>query len=224
MDAHEHALLRHAPAEGRAGQQPGGVCVVEHLVKRRRAPLYRPFALGVAPAKPCTTTNGRRYAKSRRTCIERDGGAQAISQFAGIGYSPRVVALADSCCGRSSSASRRRWNLPSARSRNQARGACAHREWLLFSTRMVCGRTPLGRSRVQPPAWNKGVPIVVNRVRPGWKGSGRGATLMQPGVWEQGRRAVGPAALGSAGGDAGREGGGTAAADLVLRRRRQSRR
>ena len=39
---------------------------------------------------------------------------------------------------------------------------------------------------VKPPAWNKGVPIVVNRVRPGWKWPTRGGALIQPGVWEQG--------------------------------------
>ena len=40
---------------------------------------------------------------------------------------------------------------------------------------------------MKPPAWNKGVPIVVNRVRPGWKWQWpRGGALIQPGVWEQG--------------------------------------
>merc|ERR1711965_870447 len=40
---------------------------------------------------------------------------------------------------------------------------------------------------VKPPAWNKGVPIVVNRVRPGWKWPTRGGALIQPGGWEQGK-------------------------------------
>ena len=57
---------------------------------------------------------------------------------------------------------------------------------------------------LEPPAWNKGVPIVVNRVRPGWKWPTRGGALIQPGGVgaREAARVEREAALGSARGDA----------------------
>ena len=73
-------------------------CVRHFLVKRRRALLYIAyFALGVAPAK---AVHHDKWTALRQKPADLGGirtrrrRAQAISQFAGIGYSPRVVALA----------------------------------------------------------------------------------------------------------------------------------
>ena len=73
-------------------------CVRHFLVKRRRALLYVAyFALGVAPAK---AVHHDKWTALRQKPADLGGirtrrrRAQAISQFAGIGYSPRVVALA----------------------------------------------------------------------------------------------------------------------------------
>ena len=87
------------PKELPANNQTTFVACVRHfLVKRRRALLYVAyFALGVAPAK---AVHHDKWTALRQKPADLGGirmrrrRAQAISQFAGIGYSPRVVALA----------------------------------------------------------------------------------------------------------------------------------
>ena len=93
-------------------------CVRHFLVKRRRALLYIAyFALGVAPAK---AVHHDKWTALRQKPADLGGirtrrrRAQAISQFAGIGYSPRVVALAGLMLRALVKCFRRRWSRPSA--------------------------------------------------------------------------------------------------------------
>ena len=87
------------PKDAPANNQTTFVTCVRHfLVKRRRALLYVAyFALGIAPAK---AVHHDKWTALRQKPADLGGirmrrrRAQAISQFAGIGYSPRVVALA----------------------------------------------------------------------------------------------------------------------------------
>ena len=87
------------PKDAPANNQTTFVSCVKHfLVKRRRVLLYVAyFALGVAPAK---AVHHDKWTALRQKPADLGGirtrrrRAQAISQFAGIGYSPRVVALA----------------------------------------------------------------------------------------------------------------------------------
>ena len=182
------------PKDAPANNQTTFVSCVRHfLVKRRRVLLYIAyFALGVAPTK---AVHHDKWTALRQKPADLGGirtrrrRAQAISQFAGIGYSPRVVALA----GLMLRALVKCFRAPLEPSIGFGVGTklasrYAHREWLPCLVLGWYAGGPLWTLLdVKPPAWNKGVPIVVNRVRPGWKWQWpRGGALIQPGVWEQG--------------------------------------
>ena len=196
-------------------------CVRHFLVNRRRAILYVAyFALGVAPAK---AVHHDKWTALRQSPVKSSGirmrrrRAQAISQFAGIGYSPRVVALA----GLMLRSLAKCFRMPMEPSIGFGVGAkfaaqYAHREWLpCLVLGWFAGGWYWDALDVKPPAWATGVPIVINRVRPGF--GLRGAHRAERMGGRRGARVQGEAAPGFAGAAARRARGGAAAADPVLR-------
>lgn len=165
-------------------------CVRHFLVNRRRAILYVAyFALGVAPAKAVhhDKWTALRQAPQKASGIRmRRRRAQAISQFAGIGYSPRVVTLA----GLMLRSLAKCFRMPMEPSIGFGVGAklaaqYAHREWLpCLVLGWFAGGWYWDALDVKPPEWATGVPIVINRVRPGF--GLRGGALIVPNVWAEG--------------------------------------
>ena len=165
------------------------------LVKRRRALLYVAyFALGVAPAK---AVHHDKWTALRQKPADL-GGIRTKTEagpgdFAIRGH--RLLAARRGARGTHAAGAGQVLRAPLEPSIGFGVGTklaarYAHREWLPCLVLGWYAGGPLWDVLdVKPPAWNKGVPIVVNRVRPGWKWPTRGGALIQPGVWEQGGRA-----------------------------------